>query len=246
MGTRSEIYYYTDGRLYRQYCQFDGYVEHVGKTLFKHYQDVNKIKKLLSLGDLHSLHAKLEPTTSGHTFDNPEKGVTVSYDRGYGQRTDRDVFYKAGDFLAPNVKDTMGLLNYVEKVSAQGYLYVYVEKDKTWYFIDVYANKTSLLSKALGLKEPVTSKASVGKVGIKREHSVNVARYLRKNKDYIFLYDPKEIGDKKESFIKADDYKKGTSGYIFNWVLLEESLNRKITQAELADYIYKKINGWIK
>lgn len=74
------------------YCHSDGYPSYNGKILFEDYKDRAKVEKLISLGDLSSLGAKIEPTEgSGHSFDydKREKGVCVFYNRDRGE-TDVD------------------------------------------------------------------------------------------------------------------------------------------------------------
>lgn len=49
-----------DGKFRSIYCQFDGYLEHVGKVLFEHFQDQQKIEDMMSLGDMSSIEASIE------------------------------------------------------------------------------------------------------------------------------------------------------------------------------------------
>ena len=42
------------------YCHFDGYVTGVGATLYENYQDVDKLNKLIDLGDISSLKETVE------------------------------------------------------------------------------------------------------------------------------------------------------------------------------------------
>jgi hypothetical protein len=62
------------------YCHWDGYPEGVGKTLMEHYQDRDKVEKLIKLGAISFLEASIEKP-AGHTFDTPVKGYTVAYHR---------------------------------------------------------------------------------------------------------------------------------------------------------------------
>ena len=50
-GTRSQIgIELPNGKILAVYCHWDGYPEHVGKILKKHYRNANKIKDLLKVG----------------------------------------------------------------------------------------------------------------------------------------------------------------------------------------------------
>jgi hypothetical protein len=66
------------------YCHWDGYLEGVGRTLFDHYQDKEKVEELINNGDISSLE-KSPYTTEGHTFDKPVNGYTVFYGRDRGE-----------------------------------------------------------------------------------------------------------------------------------------------------------------
>ena len=77
------------------YCHFDGYPQGVGEILRTYYNDEEKIKRLLELGDLSSLGERIDPTPgSGHSFDNPENGVTVAYHRDRGEELYRAVTWR--------------------------------------------------------------------------------------------------------------------------------------------------------
>jgi hypothetical protein len=55
MATRSRIAIENESGIVNSiYCHFDGYVDGVGITLFKHY-DKEKLQKLIELGDISSL-----------------------------------------------------------------------------------------------------------------------------------------------------------------------------------------------
>lgn len=72
------------------YCHSDGYPSYNGRILSESYKDRAKVEKLISLGDLSSLGARIEPTEgSDHSFDEREAGVCVFYNRDRGE-TDVD------------------------------------------------------------------------------------------------------------------------------------------------------------
>lgn len=66
------------------YCHFDGYPEGVGQKLMDHYQDREKVEKLIELGAISYLEARVEPI-GPHSFDEPEKGTVVAYHRDRGE-----------------------------------------------------------------------------------------------------------------------------------------------------------------
>lgn len=69
-------------------CHWDGYIEYVGRILVEHYQDVEKIKKLISLGNLSSLGERVDPIGE-HSFEKQEDGTCVFYGRDRGE-TEQD------------------------------------------------------------------------------------------------------------------------------------------------------------
>ena len=80
------------------YCHFDGYtVNGVGQMLFEHYKDEEKVKELISLGDISFLEKNINPSKdSNHSFYTPEKDVTVFYHRDRGDEGCKP--YKIFDF----------------------------------------------------------------------------------------------------------------------------------------------------
>jgi hypothetical protein len=63
MGTRSTIALeFADGTVEQVYCHWDGYLEHNGQILAKHYMDPFKVRDLVALGGFSSLCATVEAT----------------------------------------------------------------------------------------------------------------------------------------------------------------------------------------
>jgi len=86
MATRSRIgMELENGVIKSVYCHWDGYPSHNGKILFEHYQDPEKIKALIDLGDLSSLDKEVS-TDLPHSFESPCDGVTVAYHRDRGEK----------------------------------------------------------------------------------------------------------------------------------------------------------------
>ena len=82
MSTRSNIGIHNeDGSLDVIYCHWDGYPSHNGAILLHHYQDLEKIRELIALGDIRSLAAAVKPASGEHTFESPQEGVVVAYGR---------------------------------------------------------------------------------------------------------------------------------------------------------------------
>jgi hypothetical protein len=77
MGTRSTIALeYADGTVEQVYCHWDGYLEHNGQILQKHYSDPFKLRDLIDLGDLSSLGERIG---SQHAFEKAPEGECTFY-----------------------------------------------------------------------------------------------------------------------------------------------------------------------
>lgn len=123
MSTRSNIAIKRkNGTVDSIYCHWDGYLSYNGKILLEYYQDVNKINKLIELGDISSLNKEIEPTGE-HTFDAPQKDVTVFYGRDRG---DDNVGKQVWNSLTEYFRNVDTLL--IE------YIYVYDEDKEKWFY----------------------------------------------------------------------------------------------------------------
>ena len=106
MATRSRIAMETEnGKAISIYCHNDGYVEHNGALLQKHYGDPEKVKALMELGDISSLKQEVEPT-GPHSFREPQPGVVIAYGRDRGEK-DVDARYhgSVADFFNGDIEE---------------------------------------------------------------------------------------------------------------------------------------------
>lgn len=107
MATRSLIGYLEDGLVFYRYCHYDGYPSGVGQTLFHNY-DLDDVKQLMALGDIHSLGDDIKTTLDYVYPDSNELPYTVS------------------------------LKEYHTEHKHFGAEYVYLYQDDTWYYKDTY------------------------------------------------------------------------------------------------------------
>ena len=99
MATRSNIAYKTpEGKIRSAYCHYDGYPEHNGEMLRRHYMDPDKVKMLVDLGSMSTLAPQVNPKTTKHSFDTPEKDVTVFYNRDRGESWSHTSYIEYNDF----------------------------------------------------------------------------------------------------------------------------------------------------
>ena len=86
MGTRSTIALeYADGTVHQVYCHWDGYLEHNGKILQKHYSNPFILRDLIDLGDISSLKTTIGTKHAFSHFDTEMK--QEDYDALYRDMT---------------------------------------------------------------------------------------------------------------------------------------------------------------
>lgn len=120
MGTRSRIGVMHGDKCKSVYCHWDGYLDHNGKILMRHY-DSAKINHLVALGNISSLRPNVEiPESVEHTFNKPAEGITTFYGRDRGETGfEFAVDHTFKDFMAR-----------VVDCNAEVY---YIMKDGVWY-----------------------------------------------------------------------------------------------------------------
>ena len=117
MATRSRIGIEREGgRVESIYCHYDGYPAGVGETLLNHYQNPEKVEKLIALGAISSLGEEVEPS-GPHSFNAPQDGVTVAYHRDRGEKRDAN---KMAQSVAAYFKDNGGWEDYIYLYTAEG------------------------------------------------------------------------------------------------------------------------------
>ncbi len=180
MGTRSTISIAnTDGTVQSVYCHWDGYISNNGFILLMHYQDVDKVKKLIGFGDISSLKEKID-FVGKHDYDNAQEDVTVFYGR---DRNEKGV----------NAKKFLSLEVYKQKNDFQEYDYVYVEKKKKWYLYNPENGKFTTLE-----SEVKKAKGDFGDEALKIFN--NYLKEKKIKKDYEKMQ--KELNEKQTSVLK--------------------------------------------
>ena len=103
MGTRSMIAIQNpyNKTVRAVYCHWDGYLEHNGALLQKHYAASPKVNNLIALGDISSLRAeigekhafsRLETPMDDEAYDKLYGNMTTFYTRDRGEDTPFKVF----------------------------------------------------------------------------------------------------------------------------------------------------------
>lgn len=117
MSTRSFIGKVEKAGIRAIYCHNDGHVEHNGKILWAHYQDVNKVDELLNLGDLSALKAEIGEQ---HGFDSLGRAdVCTFYKRDRGEAGTDAVLFESLD-------------SFVQAARGSGVAYIYLHDTRRW------------------------------------------------------------------------------------------------------------------
>ena len=144
MATRSTIALeYADGTIGQVYCHWDGYLEHNGVLLSKHYSNPFILRDLIDLGDISSLrptvgtkHAfsRLEVPMDGEAYDKLYGDMTTFYGRDRGEE-------------GTGAKTFIDFQDYMVRFQHEEYAYI-LRKDGNWY-VKAYSNEFELLTEAL-------------------------------------------------------------------------------------------------
>ena len=109
-----------DGSVEYIYCNFDGYIAGVGETLMKYYTTPERIREIISMGDISSLDKHIHPSPNKlHSFSCPQENVCIFYNRDRGDDK--------------NLSGTYNALKYFEIHSEFLYLFT---KGSWWYSTD--------------------------------------------------------------------------------------------------------------
>lgn len=189
MSTRSNIAIKHKDNTYDMiYCHSDGYLEYNGVVLYKYYQDENKIKNLIDLGDISLLGLVINPDpTIVHSFDydKRQKDVTVAYGRDRNENdTSKHIYNDEKSFL-DSFKDT-----WCE------YLYLYDENSQKWLWAEIPYGKDKNINLKL-LEETLKEK------GLITEKDEKLDNLIKETVDFLYDFDPYEFKDTYESYEDA-------------------------------------------
>ena len=109
------------------YCHWDGYLEHNGQILQKHY-DSAKANQLVALGDISSLRSEIGEKHAFSKLEVPMDGE--AYDKLYGDMT---TFYgRDRGESGTEAKTFKDFADYAENHQHEEYEYI-LRKDGNWY-----------------------------------------------------------------------------------------------------------------
>ena len=131
MATRARIgIENADGSITTSYHHWDGYPAGLGFNLISHWDDADKLREAISLGDASNWGKRIAPVGE-HRFGNPEDGVNVYYGRDRGENNVGPVSFDNYDDFADNWN-----------MAGEEYAYV-LRRDGTWTMIDRYGERVT-------------------------------------------------------------------------------------------------------
>jgi len=128
MGTHSRIGVMHGDIVKSVYCHWDGYLEHNGVILQKHY-DSARANNLVALGDISSLGKEIGEK---HPFSRFDTDISdEAYEKLYGNMT---TFYgRDRDEQGVDFKVAHTFASFLDQVEACGAEYYYIMRDGVWY-----------------------------------------------------------------------------------------------------------------
>jgi len=137
MSTRSRIgILHTDETIDSIYCHFDGYLENNGVILQNDYQDINKVKHLINLGDISVLGKNLYPESAGSS--NSGIGVDKECVIAYHRDGKEDLHKYHSNSIKEFEKNCID--------SDQEYAYLYSEYDNKWWVSPIPFDKSESMT----------------------------------------------------------------------------------------------------
>lgn len=127
MATRSTIALeFADGTVEQVYCHWDGYLEHNGQILLKHYSDPFKLQRLIDLGAISSLGPEIGEKQDFDKRDTQNDNWSLIYARDRGEDLVKHKFKDFADYKA-NAQDEE--YNYILRTDGKWYVEFYGEFD---------------------------------------------------------------------------------------------------------------------
>lgn len=130
MSTRGHIAIKENGKYKYIYNHHDSYIDGLGITLYKHYQDVNKVKELIALGNTSSIGATVEEggskTYQEHLNKPLEDRGTVANFRDINRWEDCNEHCEWKDEKPIETE-------YLSAVLGQDFTYIFDVEENKWY-----------------------------------------------------------------------------------------------------------------
>lgn len=158
MGTMATIgIEETDRTIMAVTVHFDGMPSRVGRTLAEHYSDAERLRSLLTLGDLNILAPTIAPEPgTPHSYDHPQPGVCVAYLR---DRPHTDVGMDVDGCRPKSFAHRGEFLDWARRHGGR-YGYLYETRRGLWLTVDL-SNFFKPLEEVLRLEDAEAAAAGV-------------------------------------------------------------------------------------
>lgn len=161
MATRCYIGLYDGKKMEYIYCLYDGYLSHVGLYLLLCYKDLEKIKELIVLGDIHSLGNNIAPPRKTNNYSDVQD---LSYACSYNLKTSFTTSLRRDLGYAENFTKVCFMEGF-DNLSDVFYKYYYSIPDKKWYFKSSrLMDRDDISDKGLELKKIFDDERTFSKV----------------------------------------------------------------------------------
>ena len=212
-GTRSHIgIILPNGKVEAAYCHYDGYPEHNGEMLKKHYTNPKTVKELMNLAT-NGISALDKSIKGGpnHSFATPSKGETIFYGRDRGENHDMILKFKDADDYLKNAPDE--------------FAYLYNPKTKQWSYADIYNNKEWIV-----LESNIFTPEVYGEINEKKTRYKGLTKVI---KTYIKLYDNDRIFySKNKNYTSSPQNNLFITLYIFLEALTDANFHSERSKLE--------------
>ena len=157
MATRSRIGIYINGRVNSIYCHWDGYPQHNGDILLKHY-DTAKTLALIAEGDVSSLGPQIGEK---HAFSSV--GMPEDQREAFEQQTrDWCTFYgRDRDEVGVGSRWSDTWEQFLEQSYGCNAEYYYIIRDGVWYFGTFHERETTEFRKLVNLADYMEQEAAM-------------------------------------------------------------------------------------
>ena len=155
MGTRSTIALeYADGTVEQVYCHWDGYLEHNGQILLKHYSNPFILRDLIDLGDISSLKSTIGTKHAFSQFELRAEEVA-----GFKLLTENMCTFYGRDRgeTGTEWKTHTNFVDFFAEVEGSWCEWYYIMRDGVWYVGNIYDKDEQFYKKLVPLAEALAT-----------------------------------------------------------------------------------------
>ena len=137
MATRSTVSYQDEnGYIHQVYAHYDGYLSGNGKILQENYNTFEKVKELVSMGNISVLEETIGIQHDFNTSDPAYDNMTTFYDRDRGESCQGAAVWSSFDDYEMNAQ--FEEYNYL--FTQDGVWSVFIERNQEWFDLEFELN----------------------------------------------------------------------------------------------------------